>query len=150
MVNQFSLISCTNTRKGKFTLTIKKKRKKNLKKKKNVVISDEGFHPLLLRFYFSRMLNSNPCFSSSLSIRSKIVALLLIIFLFRLLFFLGKPNFNPDLLQVRRSPHTRLCTEKNMLMANGQFPGPTIHAQRGDLIIVDVINSGDNNITIHR
>ncbi|KAG6393014.1 hypothetical protein SASPL_147244 [Salvia splendens] len=43
----------------------------------------------------------------------------------------------------------RLCTNKTMLTINRQFPGPTIYARRGDLVIVDVINSADHNITIH-
>ncbi|XP_057795889.1 laccase-14-like [Salvia miltiorrhiza] len=47
------------------------------------------------------------------------------------------------------SNHSRMCTNKTMLTINGQFPGPTIYARRGDLVIVDVINSADHNITIH-
>ncbi|XP_057789425.1 laccase-14-like [Salvia miltiorrhiza] len=51
--------------------------------------------------------------------------------------------------EVRRSSHTRLCTTKSMLTVNGQFPGPTIYARRGELVVVDVINRADANITIH-
>ncbi|GFP79023.1 laccase-15 [Phtheirospermum japonicum] len=47
------------------------------------------------------------------------------------------------------SAHTRLCTNKTMLTINGQFPGPTIYARRGDLVIVDVYNRAGHNITIH-
>ncbi|KAL3845852.1 hypothetical protein ACJIZ3_003255 [Penstemon smallii] len=36
-----------------------------------------------------------------------------------------------------------------MLTINGQFPGPTIYARKGDLVIVDVINRAGHNITIH-
>ncbi|PIN25285.1 Multicopper oxidase [Handroanthus impetiginosus] len=50
---------------------------------------------------------------------------------------------------LRSSSHTRLCTNKTMLTINGQFPGPTIHARRGDLVIVDVYNRAGHNITIH-
>ncbi|XP_071713839.1 laccase-14-like [Rutidosis leptorrhynchoides] len=50
---------------------------------------------------------------------------------------------------VEETNHTRLCTTKNVLTVNGQFPGPTITARRGDTVIVDVINKGDHNITIH-
>jgi laccase len=32
---------------------------------------------------------------------------------------------------------------------NGQFPGPTIYARKGDLVIVNVHNNGSKNITIH-
>ncbi|GKA79381.1 putative laccase [Tanacetum coccineum] len=50
---------------------------------------------------------------------------------------------------VQETNHTRLCTNKQLLTVNGQFPGPTITARRGDTVIVDVINRGDHNITIH-
>ncbi|GJW97898.1 putative laccase [Tanacetum coccineum] len=50
---------------------------------------------------------------------------------------------------VQETNHTRLCTNKQLLTVNGQFPGPTITARRGDTVIVDVINRGDYNITIH-
>ncbi|KAG6419973.1 hypothetical protein SASPL_116487 [Salvia splendens] len=51
--------------------------------------------------------------------------------------------------EVVNSSHTRLCTKKTMLTINGQFPGPTIYARRGDLITVDIVNQSDQNITIH-
>ncbi|KAL1536230.1 laccase [Salvia divinorum] len=47
------------------------------------------------------------------------------------------------------SLHTRLCCNKTMLTINGQSPGPTIYARRGDLVIVDIVNRADQNITIH-
>ncbi|KAL8058353.1 hypothetical protein ABFX02_03G012400 [Erythranthe guttata] len=50
---------------------------------------------------------------------------------------------------LQESSHTRLCTNKTMLTINGQFPGPTIYARKGDLVIVDVYNQADHNITIH-
>lgn len=45
--------------------------------------------------------------------------------------------------------YSRLCTNKSILTINGQFPGPTIYARRGDLVIVDVYNNATQNITIH-
>ncbi|XP_047946827.1 laccase-14-like [Salvia hispanica] len=51
--------------------------------------------------------------------------------------------------EVRRSTHTRLCTTKSMLTVNRQFPGPTIYARRGDVVLFDIINLSDQNITIH-
>ncbi|XP_047945515.1 laccase-14-like [Salvia hispanica] len=51
--------------------------------------------------------------------------------------------------EVRRTFHTRLCTNKSMLTVNGQFPGPTIYARRGELVTVDIINLSEQNITIH-
>ncbi|XP_076947833.1 laccase-14-like [Bidens hawaiensis] len=50
---------------------------------------------------------------------------------------------------VQETNYTRLCNNKSLLTVNGQFPGPTITARRGDTVIVDVINKGDHNITIH-
>nr|QCZ35189.1 laccase 22 [Salvia miltiorrhiza] len=51
--------------------------------------------------------------------------------------------------EVRRTSHTRLCTRKTLLTVNGQFPGPTIYARRGEVVVVDVINRSHQNITIH-
>ncbi|KAJ0615359.1 putative laccase [Helianthus annuus] len=50
---------------------------------------------------------------------------------------------------VQESNYTRLCSSKNILTVNGQYPGPTISAHRGDTVIVDVINQATQNITIH-
>nr|GMD91189.1 laccase-14-like [Ipomoea batatas] len=50
---------------------------------------------------------------------------------------------------VEETPYTRLCSSKKILTVNGSFPGPTLFAKRGDTIIVDVINNGNENITIH-
>uniref|UniRef100_A0A5B7CBD4 Laccase n=1 Tax=Davidia involucrata TaxID=16924 RepID=A0A5B7CBD4_DAVIN len=50
---------------------------------------------------------------------------------------------------VKEAPYTRLCSTKNILTVNGQFPGPTLHVHKGDTIIVDVYNKGRYNITIH-
>ena len=51
--------------------------------------------------------------------------------------------------QIKESNYTRLCKERTVLTVNGQFPGPTIYARKGDLVIVNVYNQGDKNITIH-
>ncbi|GAV71269.1 Cu-oxidase domain-containing protein/Cu-oxidase_2 domain-containing protein/Cu-oxidase_3 domain-containing protein, partial [Cephalotus follicularis] len=50
---------------------------------------------------------------------------------------------------VSYTPYTRLCSTKNILTINGQFPGPTLYANKGDTLIVDVYNKADYNITIH-
>ncbi|RVX07129.1 putative laccase-9 [Vitis vinifera] len=50
---------------------------------------------------------------------------------------------------VREASYTRLCSAKNILTVNGQFPGPTIYAMKGETIIVDVYNRGKENVTIH-
>ncbi|RVW45339.1 putative laccase-9 [Vitis vinifera] len=50
---------------------------------------------------------------------------------------------------VREASYTRLCNAKNILTVNGKFPGPTIYAMKGETIIVDVYNKGNENVTIH-
>jgi len=52
-------------------------------------------------------------------------------------------------LQITETNVTRLCHEKAILTVNGQFPGPTIHARRGDVVFVNVHNRGRKNITLH-
>ncbi|KAE9618340.1 hypothetical protein Lal_00047254 [Lupinus albus] len=50
---------------------------------------------------------------------------------------------------VRDAPYTKLCSTKNILTVNGQFPGPTLYVTKGETIIVDVYNRANYNITIH-
>lgn len=50
---------------------------------------------------------------------------------------------------VQNTPYTRLCSTKNILTVNGQFPGPTLYVTKGETIVVDVYNRADYNITIH-
>ncbi|CAN6200491.1 unnamed protein product [Urochloa humidicola] len=50
---------------------------------------------------------------------------------------------------IKKANVTRLCRQRSILTVNGQFPGPTIRARRGDVIVVNVRNHGDKNITIH-
>ncbi|XP_078172614.1 putative laccase-9 [Carex rostrata] len=50
---------------------------------------------------------------------------------------------------IQETPCTRLCSTKNILTVNGQYPGPTIYARKGDTVVFKVINQGNKNITIH-
>ncbi|KAM1070498.1 hypothetical protein ACFX13_002328 [Malus domestica] len=50
---------------------------------------------------------------------------------------------------VEETPYKRLCSTKNILTVNGQFPGPTLYVHAGDTIVVDIYNKGNRNITIH-
>ncbi|KAB5512685.1 hypothetical protein DKX38_029713 [Salix brachista] len=50
---------------------------------------------------------------------------------------------------LQQAQFTRLCETKTMLTVNGSFPGPTIHARRGDTIYVNVHNEGEYGVTIH-
>ncbi|VAI76882.1 unnamed protein product [Triticum turgidum subsp. durum] len=50
---------------------------------------------------------------------------------------------------IKESNYTRLCREKTILTVNGEFPGPTIYARKGDVVVVNVFNQGHKNITLH-
>ncbi|XP_043721944.1 laccase-15-like [Telopea speciosissima] len=50
---------------------------------------------------------------------------------------------------IEKTPYTRLCSTKNILTVNRQFPGPPLFARKGETVIVDVINKANDNITIH-
>ncbi|KAL8089676.1 hypothetical protein AgCh_039236 [Apium graveolens] len=51
--------------------------------------------------------------------------------------------------EVREANYTRLCETKPILTVNGQFPGPTVYARKGDTVIINVHNHAKHNITIH-
>ncbi|XP_078446125.1 laccase-15-like [Wolffia australiana] len=51
--------------------------------------------------------------------------------------------------KIEEANYTRLCVTKTILTVNGQFPGPTISATRGDTIFVRVLNRASQNITVH-
>ncbi|KAM3333661.1 hypothetical protein ACQJBY_028645 [Aegilops geniculata] len=44
---------------------------------------------------------------------------------------------------------TRLCGSKSIVAVNGQFPGPTVSAREGDLVVVRVVNKAQYNMSIH-
>ncbi|KAK9664291.1 hypothetical protein RND81_14G031100 [Saponaria officinalis] len=50
---------------------------------------------------------------------------------------------------VKEATYTRLCNTKSILTVNGQYPGPTIYAHKGDTVFVKVINKSNLNITLH-
>ncbi|GMH20676.1 hypothetical protein Nepgr_022517 [Nepenthes gracilis] len=50
---------------------------------------------------------------------------------------------------LQETSYTRLCSTKNMLTVNGQFPGPALRLHRGDTLRVNVYNQGTYNVTIH-
>ncbi|CAM0908410.1 unnamed protein product [Alopecurus aequalis] len=50
---------------------------------------------------------------------------------------------------VKDTTYHRLCLNKTLLTVNGQWPGPTITARRGENVTVHVVNRGHKNITIH-
>ncbi|XP_060198748.1 laccase-14-like [Lycium barbarum] len=50
---------------------------------------------------------------------------------------------------IKEAPYSKLCSSKNILTVNGQFPGPVLYANTGDTLVVNVQNDGSQNITIH-
>ncbi|KAK2657728.1 hypothetical protein Ddye_010780 [Dipteronia dyeriana] len=50
---------------------------------------------------------------------------------------------------VRDLTVTRLCREQVITAVNGSLPGPTIHVQEGDTLVVHVYNKSPYNLTIH-
>ncbi|XP_051192711.1 putative laccase-9 [Lolium perenne] len=50
---------------------------------------------------------------------------------------------------VKETTYSKLCKSKSLLTVNDMFPGPTITARKGDIVIVNVHNQGPKNITIH-
>uniref|UniRef100_I1NT81 Laccase n=1 Tax=Oryza glaberrima TaxID=4538 RepID=I1NT81_ORYGL len=51
--------------------------------------------------------------------------------------------------QVQTTNVTRLCSSKSIVTVNGQFPGPTVFAREGDLVVIRVINHSPYNMSIH-
>ncbi|KAK3426130.1 hypothetical protein EUGRSUZ_F02652 [Eucalyptus grandis] len=69
-----------------------------------------------------------------------------------LVLVLGIPNCEAVLRHkfvIKETNYTRLCSTKSILTVNGQFPGPTLYAHKGDTVIVDVYNKANYNVTIH-
>ncbi|XP_038696235.1 laccase-15-like [Tripterygium wilfordii] len=79
----------------------------------------------------------------------KVIVFLQILGLLLLSNFLYCQGLARHLFVVKEAPYTRLCSTKNILTVNGKFPGPTLHVNKGDAIIVDVYNKANHNITIH-
>jgi laccase len=52
-------------------------------------------------------------------------------------------------MQVATMNVTRLCSSKSIVTVNGQFPGPTVFAREGDLVVVRVVNNAQYNMSIH-
>ncbi|XP_010665057.1 laccase-14 [Vitis vinifera] len=50
---------------------------------------------------------------------------------------------------LNETSYTRLCSTKDILTVNGEFPGPAIYRHRGERFNVNVRNEGKYNVTIH-
>ncbi|RCV28085.1 hypothetical protein SETIT_5G377800v2 [Setaria italica] len=50
---------------------------------------------------------------------------------------------------VQMTSVTRLCSSKSIVTVNGLFPGPTVFAREGDLVVVRVVNHVPYNMSIH-
>ncbi|CAN6441939.1 unnamed protein product [Victoria cruziana] len=47
------------------------------------------------------------------------------------------------------TPYTRLCETKEIITINGQFPGPTLYANKGDAVIINAYNYANYSVTLH-
>jgi len=52
-------------------------------------------------------------------------------------------------LQIQVANVSRLCHAKPIVTVNGRFPGPTIYANEGDRVLINVTNHAQYNISIH-
>uniref|UniRef100_A0A0D9XW29 Laccase n=1 Tax=Leersia perrieri TaxID=77586 RepID=A0A0D9XW29_9ORYZ len=50
---------------------------------------------------------------------------------------------------IRETTVKRLCKTQNVMTVNGQFPGPTLEINEGDSLIINLINRGRYNMTLH-
>ncbi|XP_022762436.1 laccase-14-like [Durio zibethinus] len=71
------------------------------------------------------------------------------IFLIPLLFSCAQGAVYKYYWVVKQTNFTKLCTKSTVLTVNDSFPGPEIHAARGDTVFVTVQNDGPYGITIH-
>ncbi|KAM0954102.1 putative laccase [Dioscorea sansibarensis] len=78
-----------------------------------------------------------------------IVKLLLLFLLYGLLCFPVSANTHQYEFVIKEANYTRLCETKSILTVNGEFPGPTIYAGKGDNVTVKVVNHAEYNITLH-
>ncbi|KAM7278865.1 hypothetical protein ACFE04_005999 [Oxalis oulophora] len=80
----------------------------------------------------------------------KISSLSVLLFLqFASVFYCNNAQLARYKFVLQETAYTRLCSTKNILTVNGQFPGPTLFVQKGETIIVDVTNNGRYNVTLH-
>ncbi|RVW26219.1 Laccase-14 [Vitis vinifera] len=56
---------------------------------------------------------------------------------------------HPSGCTLNETSYTRLCSTKDILTVNGEFPGPAIYRHRGERFNVNVRNEGKYNVTIH-
>uniref|UniRef100_A0A0E0MBL4 Laccase n=1 Tax=Oryza punctata TaxID=4537 RepID=A0A0E0MBL4_ORYPU len=50
---------------------------------------------------------------------------------------------------IREATVKRLCKSHNIMTVNGEFPGPTLEINEGDSLIINLINRGRYNVTLH-
>ncbi|KAK7246782.1 hypothetical protein RIF29_41652 [Crotalaria pallida] len=87
-------------------------------------------------------------FNTSFASMLKKLALSLFV-LYVLLIHIATGKVHHHKFVIKSSSYTRLCSTKNILTVNGEFPGPTLKAHRGDKLIVKVYNQAKYNITLH-
>nr|XP_010916962.3 laccase-19 isoform X6 [Elaeis guineensis]XP_019704725.2 laccase-19 isoform X6 [Elaeis guineensis]XP_019704726.2 laccase-19 isoform X6 [Elaeis guineensis]XP_019704727.2 laccase-19 isoform X6 [Elaeis guineensis]XP_019704730.2 laccase-19 isoform X6 [Elaeis guineensis]XP_029119369.1 laccase-19 isoform X6 [Elaeis guineensis] len=68
-----------------------------------------------------------------------VLSLVMVVF-YGLLFCPGWCETYHHVFYVKEASYTRLCGTKKMMTVNGQFPGPTLYANRGDELVIKVFN----------
>ncbi|PKA63172.1 Laccase-3 [Apostasia shenzhenica] len=73
----------------------------------------------------------------------------LFFFFFSLLLHRSNAEVHNHDFVIQETPVKRLCKTHNIITVNGQFPGPTVEVKNGDTLVVNVVNRGQYNVTIH-
>lgn len=71
------------------------------------------------------------------------------LFGFFLLFSHTKAEVHYHDFVVQATPVKRLCNAHNIITVNGQYPGPTLEVKNGDTLVINVVNQGRYNVTLH-
>ncbi|GLJ29352.1 hypothetical protein SUGI_0578880 [Cryptomeria japonica] len=50
---------------------------------------------------------------------------------------------------IRTQNVARVCNTQTIVTVNGRYPGPTLRVHEGDNLVIDVMNKGPYNITLH-
>ncbi|XP_006644994.1 laccase-12-like [Oryza brachyantha] len=80
-------------------------------------------------------------------LRSSVLAVAVVLMIFSV--DVAKADIREYQFDVQMTNVTRLCSSKSIVTVNGQFPGPTVFAREGDLVVVRVNNRATYNMSIH-
>ncbi|KAJ8500399.1 hypothetical protein OPV22_010951 [Ensete ventricosum] len=83
------------------------------------------------------------------ALKDSIIQCLLLLLLCLLLFGCASAEVHHHEFVVEATPVKRLCRTHNIIIVNGQYPGPTLAVRDGDTLVVNVINRAKYNVTLH-